>query len=268
VAENGIQAHMMKNRFLLTGVVCLVGGGVIILFYNLASRRPEERNDKFANHIAFKSFQVKEEAPTSRLDLRQPAGRLTSLAQVKATDKTLLKQSVSYVKKVNLAKAKTAERLDSNLIDFLNLNLIPSPVRIKPDWKLVFGVAAVSEQGYPIKKGKILARQNGFEFYKSKQTKFNDFDSDRGSLVVFNPDRNQLGVITGIFIVSFNHRDDVEKIAMDYHLQTINVHDHIQTAFLKVYPGVDLEDVFKKLERDSRIRNVELEINSTRMRSE
>jgi hypothetical protein len=152
------------------------------------------------------------------------------------------------------------ERIPSQITNEIEKS-ISGPLPQKGGWSLVDSMAAQPEREGSMPEQFIVAKQNGYIFFKQEVSSIKNFSDTEGLPVVYNPDRHTLGIVTGNYIVRFkNKNESPEDLANSYRLTVQDSFPHLKMAVMRAQNGDDLMVVLGKLKNDTRVNTVELEI--------
>lgn len=145
----------------------------------------------------------------------------------------------------NLEEMKKIAKWDSSSPDFIDKK-----------WKIALNLAAVpSHEDSKIKKGFLFSHQ-GLDLFESE----NSLSDHLGSPVVFFPERNRLGYISGTLTIRLADRDLKDKITLQYGLKVEHYFETISTLIVRTENFKEMVDLRAKLIKDDRIKTIEVEI--------
>ena len=126
-------------------------------------------------------------------------------------------------------------------------------------WRAVRNAVAVHERDRKLADsiGEVIGSQGSFLVVRHRQSI--SLRSPEMKPVVFHPDHQKFGIVTGTLMIRLSDFDLAAKMASDYRLGVVHAQESIQTVF---YTALD-SDPFKKLEelkQDKRIIEAQVEI--------
>lgn len=140
---------------------------------------------------------------------------------------------------------------------------------LKNDWEVVPTLKKISLKKFKGNKKQIHHQNKDSVFYNStadhsKPLLSNSTEDE--SQVVYNPKRNSVGSISGVLIINLNQKSDLENILSQYPIRKIHFEENLAVTLVKVKPGNDITKVYNDLKNDSRVKNVEIEISSKKIK--
>lgn len=129
-------------------------------------------------------------------------------------------------------------------------------------WKIWDGVTGIPEHIFENKrKGNVVGRVNGFILEKSGADLTLESFSNESPMVVYNERLGSPGVITGTLTMKIKYKDEIKDILSEYKLKTLDSFSEINLYYVTAEnQPYNLSELYKSLQKDSRIEKVEPEI--------
>jgi len=145
----------------------------------------------------------------------------------------------------NFSDLKSFMRLDSRTFDFIDRK-----------WKLVDNLIALPANGDARNKKDFLISQQGLDLFKSE----NSLNDSRGKPVVFFPERNRIGYISGTLTIRLADRNLKDRITRQYGLKVEHFFEDISTLIILTGTFDELIKLRSQLSKDENIKTIEVEI--------
>lgn len=116
---------------------------------------------------------------------------------------------------------------------------------------------------------KRISKNKNIEFYEKNKTQAGNIrtlQAARSSIastekvVVYNPDRKMLGILTGNFLIKVKNKADLELVTIDYGATIVKSYEQIGRAIIKFGTSTNIELKFKEIKQDPRIQSIEYDI--------
>jgi hypothetical protein len=128
-------------------------------------------------------------------------------------------------------------------------------------WKMVSNLVAVPVTAEEKTNPNALYRIHHHDFFNSE----NSFQDQRGRLIVFNPDRDRFGVISGTLVISLNNQLEMNRFISDHSLRVDEYAESIHTIFVRTSTPSELSTLHASLTKDKRVKTLEVEVIENRM---
>ena len=96
-------------------------------------------------------------------------------------------------------------------------------------WKMVSNLVAVPIATDEKNNPNTLYRIHHHDFFNSE----NSFQDQRGRLIVFNPDRDRFGIVSGTLVITLNKQKEMNQLISDYSLRVDEYAENINTIFVR-----------------------------------
>jgi hypothetical protein len=132
-------------------------------------------------------------------------------------------------------------------------------------WEVIPTLKTIDNKKVKIKSTDVLLKRGQKVYVKrvhNKNRPLLALESDDESQVVYNPKRKSVGTVNGTLVIKLSNIADEKSLLLDYPLKKIRLEKKIKFGIYKVKAGNDIAQVYENLTKDSRVKNVEIEVIS------
>lgn len=129
------------------------------------------------------------------------------------------------------------------------------------NWKIWNGITAVPQHQFVNHQQSIAGRINGYILINSPENLSIENFNSADPIVVYNERRQVPGVVTGTLSIKINKGVNIDDVLQEYQLKSLDSFPQIRLYYVtSIAQPFDLSQLFKSLQQDSRIDNIEVEI--------
>lgn len=241
----------MQRRFLFLLIFALCTVAIVILKRTpqasvISENTPADNNTNKQTHSTSSIHENKnEQSSTAQTSQR-------SLASSVVQDNSGFGKRLNFPK-TNSNHVATNEPTQLNRTSVLNL---------ESKWQWVENVTAVPKNKFNGSLSNVVAEVNSYLLLSdSKNVSSAETFFENSPMVLYNENRKQYGLLTGVFIVSVKSNEDFESIIKDDQFKIVQSFSNIHTIFLKPKESpFSLNDINQQLNQDHRVLKLEYEI--------
>lgn len=194
---------------------------------------------------------------TSAIKSRQQSSIAKNIAPTETIGKlpTILTASGRVIANQNYPNANRSNSMPESVTRQFKFSQV-SYDQNQQGWKTVKNVIAVPVTPDAQEDPNALARVNHHNLFLSEDS----FQDSRGKQIVFNPNRDRVGIISGTIVIELLNQATHNQVISDHSLRVDQYAEGINTLFVSTSSPSELTNLRTALLGDKRIKRIEIEI--------